>query len=134
MQQRERERGGQQPLLCSVMEVDLHDGAQQRLLAAALTLTLLHQRLHGESDEVTSLLASAREELDRSLSELRDLARGLHPAVLTDRGVEAAVRSLVQRAPLPVEFRTDVHSRVDTTIEAAAYFVVSEALTNVAKY
>ena len=83
---------------------------------------------------MTSLLASAREELDRGLSELRDLARGLHPAVLTDRGVEAAVRSLLQRAPVPVEFRTDVHARVDATIEAAAYFVVSEALTNVAKY
>ena len=116
------------------IERDLHDGAQQRLLATALTLSLLHQRLDGESDGVTALLASAREELNQGLSELRDLARGLHPAVLTDRGVEAAVRSLVQRAPVPVEFRTDVQARVDTTIEAAAYFMVSEALTNVAKY
>jgi signal transduction histidine kinase len=116
------------------IERDLHDGAQQRLLATALTLTLLHQRLDGGSEAVLALLASAREELNRGLSELRDLARGLHPAVLTDRGIEAAVRSLLQRAPVPVEFRTDVHARVDASIEAAAYFVVSEALTNVAKY
>ena len=116
------------------IERDLHDGAQQRLLATALTLTLLHQRIEGGSDAALSLLASAREELDRGLCELRDLARGLHPAVLTDRGVEAAVRSLVQRAPVPVDFRTAVHARVDPTIEAAAYFVVSESLTNVAKY
>ena len=116
------------------IERDLHDGAQQRLLATALTLTLLQQRLERAPDGVASLLASAREELDRGLCELRDLARGLHPAVLTDRGVEAAVRSLLQRAPVPVDFRTTVHARVDTTIEAAAYFVVSEALANVAKY
>jgi signal transduction histidine kinase len=116
------------------IERDLHDGAQQRLLATALTLTLLQQRLNGEPDCVGSLLASAREELDRGLCELRELARGLHPAVLTDRGVEAAVRSIVQRAPVPVDLRAAVPARLDPTIEAAAYFVVSEALTNVGKY
>jgi signal transduction histidine kinase len=116
------------------IERDLHDGAQQRLLATALTLSLLDQRLDRDRDGAGSLLASARAELDRGLRELRDLARGLHPTVLTDRGVEAAVRSLVQRASVPVDFRASVPARVDATIEAAAYFVVSEALTNVAKY
>ena len=115
------------------IERDLHDGAQQRLVATALTLTLLGRKLEGDSDsdEVSSLLASAREELNRGLEELRDLARGLHPAELTDRGVEAAVRSLVNRVPVAVDFRADVPERLDATIEAAAYFVVSEALTNV---
>ena len=116
------------------IERDLHDGAQQRLLATALTLSMVHKRLGPDPNGAGALLASAREELDRGLCELRDLARGLHPAVLTDRGVEAAVDALVQRAPVPVEFRAAVPERLDATIEAAAYFVVSEALTNVAKY
>ena len=120
------------------IERDLHDGAQQRLVATALTLTLLDRRLEGDSgsdsDEVSSLLASAREELGRGLEELRDLARGLHPAELTDHGVEAAVRSLAHRAPIAVDFHAAVPERVDATIEAACYFVVSEALTNVVKY
>ena len=116
------------------IERDLHDGAQQRLLATALTLTLAQQRLERDPESASSLLATAREELERGLRELRDLARGLHPAILTDRGVEAALRSLVQRAPVPVEFRAAVPARLDPTIEAAAYFVVSEALTNVSRY
>ena len=116
------------------IERDLHDGAQQRLLATALTLSMVHKRLGPDPNGAEALLASAREELDRGLCELRDLARGLHPAVLTDRGVEAAVGALVQRAPVPVEFNAAVPERLDATIEAAAYFVVSEALTNVAKY
>ncbi|HEY6696233.1 MAG TPA: GAF domain-containing sensor histidine kinase [Solirubrobacteraceae bacterium] len=116
------------------IERDLHDGAQQRLLATALNLTLLDRRLKPAGEGVGELLDQAREELDRGLCELRDLARGLHPAVLTDRGVEAAVRSLVQRTPVPVTFTAAVPSRLDPTIEAAAYFVASEALTNVAKY
>jgi signal transduction histidine kinase len=114
------------------IERDLHDGAQARLLATALTLSRLDQKL--DSADAAPLLASAREELARGLGELRDLARGLHPAVLTERGVVAAVRTLVQRAPLPVELRAAVPKRLDATIEAAAYFVVSEALTNVGKY
>ena len=116
------------------IERDLHDGAQQRLVATALTLTLLDRKLEGGSDDASSLLASAREELDRGLSELRDLARGLHPPELTDHGVEAAVRSLAHRAPIAVDFHAAVPERVDATIEAACYFVVSEALTNVVKY
>ena len=87
-----------------------------------------------DSDEVSSLLDSAREELGRGLEELRDLARGLPPAELTDHGVEAAVRSLVNRVPVAVDFAPDVSERLDATIEAAAYFVVSEGLANVVKY
>ena len=115
------------------IERDLHDGAQQRLVATALTLAVL-DRARGRSDDASSLLATAREELDRGLCELRDLARGLHPAELTDHGVEAAARSLAHRAPIVVDFHAAVPERVDATIEAACYFVVSEALTNVVKY
>jgi signal transduction histidine kinase len=116
------------------IERDLHDGAQQRLLATALTLTLLQRQLDRDPDDARALLESAREELSGGLAELRDLARGLHPAVLTDRGLEAALRSLAQRVPFPVDLRVVAPARLDATIEAAAYFVVSEALTNVAKY
>ncbi len=116
------------------IERDLHDGAQQRLVAAALELTILGQRLDRDPAGARTVLARARDHLDHGLAELRDLARGIHPAVLTERGLEAAVVALVQRAPLPVELRVDVPERLDAGIEAAAYFVVSEALTNVAKY
>jgi signal transduction histidine kinase len=116
------------------IERDLHDGAQQRLVAAALELTLLERRLEHDPDEARSVLAKAREHLDGSLAELRDLARGIHPAVLSERGLEAALDALAQRAPVPVELRVVLPERLDATIEAAAYFLVSEALTNVAKY
>ena len=116
------------------IERDLHDGAQQRLVAAALELTLLEQRLDRDPAAARSVLARAREHLDDGLGELRDLARGIHPAVLTERGLEAAVVALVQRAPVPVDLEIEVRERLDAGIAAAAYFVVSEALTNVAKY
>ena len=80
------------------------------------------------------MLDRAREQLAAGLSELRDLARGIHPTVLTERGLEAALTALVQRAPLPVDLHVAVPDRLDPTIEAAAYFLVSEALTNVAKH
>ena len=103
-------------------------------MAAALELTLLDQRLERDPEGARAVLARAREQLDHGLGELRDLARGIHPTVLTDRGLEAAVRALVQRAPLQVDLRVEVGERFDVSIEAAAYFLVSEALTNVAKY
>jgi signal transduction histidine kinase len=103
-------------------------------VAAALELTILDQRLDRDPAGARDILARAREHLDHGLGELRDLARGIHPAVLTERGLEAAVVALVQRAPLPVELEVDVPGRLDAGIEAAAYFVVSEALANVAKY
>ena len=116
------------------IERDLHDGAQQRLVAAALELTILERRLDRDPEGSRSALERAREHLDQGLGELRDLARGIHPAVLTERGLEAAVIALVQRASVPVDLEVDVPERLDGAIEAAAYFVVSEALTNVAKY
>jgi signal transduction histidine kinase len=116
------------------IERDLHDGAQQRLVAAALELTLLEQRLDRDPAAARSVLVRAREHLDHGLGELRDLARGIHPAVLTERGLEAAVVALVQRAPVPVDLEIEVRERLDAGIEAAAYFVISEALTYVAKY
>jgi signal transduction histidine kinase len=116
------------------IERDLHDGAQQRLVAVRLELTLLDERLERDPEGARTVLARAREQLDCGLGELRDLARGIHPTVLTDRGLEAALEALVQRAPMPVDLHAVVPERLDTAIEAAAYFLVSEALTNVAKY
>jgi signal transduction histidine kinase len=116
------------------IERDLHDGAQQLLVGAALELTMLDQVLERDPRQARAVLARAREHLNGGLADLRDLARGIHPAVLTERGLEAAVAALVQRAPIPVDLRAAVPDRLDPTIEAAAYFVVSEALTNVAKY
>jgi signal transduction histidine kinase len=116
------------------IERDLHDGAQQRLVATALELTLLDRQLERDPRGARSTLTRAREQLDEALRELRDLARGIHPAVLTERGLEAALGALVQRAAVPVHLRASVPGRLDTPIEAAAYFLVSEALTNVAKH
>jgi signal transduction histidine kinase len=116
------------------IERDLHDGTQQRLVTAALELTLLERRLERDPEGARTILSRAREQLDHGLAELRDVARGIHPAVLTDHGLEAALSALVQRSPLPVDLRAVVPERLDTAIEAAAYFLVSEALTNVAKH
>jgi signal transduction histidine kinase len=116
------------------IERDLHDGAQQRLVATALELSLLDRQLDRDPQAARKVLARAREQLECGLSELRDLARGIHPTVLTERGLQAALAALVQRAPLPVDLRVVVPDRLDPTIEAAAYFLVSEALTNVAKH
>ena len=116
------------------IERDLHDGAQQRLVAAALELTLLERRIEHDPAGAREVLGRAREQLEGGLGELRDLARGIHPTVLTERGLGAALDSLVQRAPLPVELDAALPERLDTAIEAAAYFLVSEALTNAAKH
>jgi signal transduction histidine kinase len=116
------------------IERDLHDGAQQRLVAAALKLTVLDRRLDRDPDGARTVLARAREHLEGGLSELRDLARGIHPAKLTDRGLEAALDALVQRSPVPVDLAIAVPDRLDAAIEATVYFLVSEALTNVAKH
>jgi signal transduction histidine kinase len=115
------------------LERDLHDGAQARLVALALLLRSARTRAAADP-ELAALLDRAQDELQTSLTELRELARGIHPAVLTDRGLEPAIEALVDRAPVPVEVDTDVDGRLPGPVESAAYFVVSEALANVAKY
>ncbi|HSF61531.1 MAG TPA: PAS domain S-box protein [Gaiellaceae bacterium] len=115
------------------LERNLHDGAQQRLVALSVSLRLAESKLDADPAAASSILTSAREELAQALSELRELARGIHPAVLTDRGLGPAVEGLVARTPVPVE--VDVCSgRLPAAVEAASYYVVAEALTNVAKY
>jgi signal transduction histidine kinase len=117
------------------LERDLHDGAQQRLVSLALNLRLARSKLTaGHSTAAGELLESAAAELDTALGELRELARGIHPAVLSDRGLDAALQALAARAPLPVEVTELPESRLPDKVESAAYFVVAEALTNVAKY
>jgi signal transduction histidine kinase len=116
------------------LERDLHDGAQQRLVSLALTLRMARQKLDSEPSETGRLLDRSREELDEALRELRELARGIHPGVLSDRGLGAAVETLALRAPLTVAIGEPPSARLPEHVELAAYFVVSELLTNVAKY
>jgi signal transduction histidine kinase len=116
------------------LERDLHDGAQQRLVSTALNLRLARERLRDEPASAEELLSSAGDELEAALEELRELARGIHPAVLSDRGLAPALETLANRAPLPVELDSLPGNRLPEAVELAAYFVVSEALTNVAKY
>jgi signal transduction histidine kinase len=116
------------------LERDLHDGAQQRLVSLALTLRMAREKLGPEAGEAGRLLDRSRQELDEALKELRELARGIHPTVLSDRGLGAAVEALAHRAPLPVEVGELPAQRLPKQVELAAYFVVSEALTNVAKH
>ena len=115
------------------LERNLHDGAQQRLVALSVQLRLIESKLRDHPDAASELLAQARNELAHALEELRELARGIHPAVLTDRGLGAALASLVGRAPIPVELEAPAE-RLPPAIEAAAYYVVAEAITNVVKY
>jgi signal transduction histidine kinase len=116
------------------LERDLHDGAQQRLVSMALNIRLARAKLNEDPLAAEQLLASAGSELDSALAELRELARGIHPAVLTDRGLATALETLANRAPVPVEVGDLPDGRLPEAVELAAYFVVAEALTNVAKY
>jgi PAS domain S-box-containing protein len=116
------------------LERDLHDGAQQRLVALSLSLRVIRSRVEAEPADAAGLLDEAIEELAGATSELRELARGIHPAILTDRGLAAALKALAARAPLPVEVDSDVTDRLPAPVEAALYFVAAEALTNVARY
>jgi PAS domain S-box-containing protein len=116
------------------LERNLHDGAQQRLLALSLKMRLAQAHLDRHPDEARGLLDTAVAELLEALSELRDLARGIHPAVLSERGLAAALQGVVQRAPLPVEIEDLPDRRLPESIEIAAYYLISEALANVAKY
>jgi len=116
------------------LERDLHDGAQQRLVSMALNIRLARAKLNEDPLAAEQLLATAGTELDSALEELRELARGIHPAVLTDRGLATALATLANRAPVPVELGELPDERLPEAVELAAYFVVAEGLTNVAKY
>ncbi len=116
------------------LERNLHDGAQQRLLSLGLALQLARAQLGAETNGASSLLGEAEDELRAALDELRELARGIHPAILTDQGLGAAVRSLAERSSVPVRIVSLPEERLDESIEAAAYFLVSESLANCAKY
>jgi signal transduction histidine kinase len=115
------------------LERDLHDGAQQRLVSLALNLRVLGSRVDGDPEAVRQL-GLAVHELDQALEELRELARGLHPSVLTERGLRVALAGLADRAPVPVELEATPAERLPDAVESASYFVVAEALTNMAKY
>ena len=116
------------------IERDLHDGAQQRLVAVTLTLRLAESRIESDPAGAAKLVAQAREEAQFAIDELRELARGIHPALLNDRGLGAALEALSTRAPVPVEVSGVPDDRLCRPVEACAYFVTAEALTNVAKY
>jgi len=116
------------------LERNLHDGAQQRLVSVALGLSMVGARLEKDPASAREMLATAQTELARGLDELRELARGIHPVVLTERGLGPALQALVSRAPLPVEVTEVPEERLDGAVEAAAYYVVAEAVTNIAKY
>jgi signal transduction histidine kinase len=115
------------------IERDLHDGAQQQLVSLSLDLRLLKGKLNG-NEEAASTVDALSQKLNTALAELRELARGIHPVILTERGLVPAVAALAQRAPVPVEANISIHERLTPAIESAAYFVVAEGLTNVAKY
>jgi signal transduction histidine kinase len=116
------------------IERDLHDGAQQRMVAVAVTLGLAEQRLKTDPEAAAELVAQAREEAKAAVKELRELARGIHPAVLSDHGLGPALEALASRAPVPVEVSGVPERTLAHEVEACAYFVTAEALTNVAKY
>jgi PAS domain S-box-containing protein len=116
------------------LERNLHDGAQQRLVALSLALRLAGAKLESDAVAARDILAGAGEELALALEELRELARGLHPAILSDRGLGAAVEMLAGRTPVPVEVAGVPGERLPGPVEAAAYYLIAEALTNVAKY
>ena len=116
------------------VERNLHDGAQQRLVTVALHLHLVRRRLETDPTEVPALIEAAQAELTVALEEIRELVQGLHPRVLSERGLAAALEALAERAVLPVEIVELPDERLPAAVEAAAYYVVSEALANAAKH
>jgi signal transduction histidine kinase len=115
------------------LERNLHDGAQQRLIALSLDLGMLESRL-GDDPEARERIEAARAEIAVSLEELRDVARGLHPAVLSGHGLAVALQSLVSNAPVPVELEVELGRRLEESVEVAAYYVVNESLANIGKH
>ena len=116
------------------IERDLHDGAQQRLVALAMELGDARERLESDPEGGRALVAEAHEEAKAALKEIRDLVRGIHPVILEDRGLDAALSAIVARSPVPVRLDVDVAERPPPAVESTAYFVVAEALTNVARH
>lgn len=117
------------------IERDLHDGAQQRLVSLAMELGATREHFDDEDKEaIRARVVHAHEEAKSALQEIRDLVRGIHPVILEDRGLDAALSAVVARAPIPVSLEVDVDPRPPPEVESAAYFVVSEALTNVARH
>jgi len=116
------------------IERDLHDGPQQRLVSLAMNLGVARENLADVGPPMRAAIESAHDEALAALTELRQFVRGLHPAVLDDRGLDAALSGVAARAPVPVRLTVDVPARCSPSVEAIAYFVVSEALTNVAKH
>ena len=116
------------------IERDLHDGAQQRLVSLAMDLGNARERLEADPEGGRALVAEAHEEAKAALKEIRDLVRGIHPVILEDRGLDAALSAIVARSPVPVRLDVDVAERPSPAVESTAYFVVAEALTNVARH
>jgi signal transduction histidine kinase len=116
------------------IERDLHDGAQARLVALGMSIGMAEEKLATDPESARQLLAEARTGAREALEELRDLARGIHPPILTDRGLDAAIRALVARTPLRVDVSVELAERPRPPVETAAYFVVAEALANAGKY
>jgi signal transduction histidine kinase len=116
------------------LERDLHDGAQQRLLTTRLALQLVRERAAPKDTELAALITEADTELQSALEEIRALARGLHPAILTDDGLDAALAALARRSPIPVEITGTPTERLPVAVETAVYFLAAEAITNAAKH
>ncbi|WP_409183012.1 sensor histidine kinase [Amycolatopsis sp. VS8301801F10] len=116
------------------IERDLHDGAQQRLVAVAMSLGRAKSKFDNDPNAVRELIDEAHSDAKLAVSELRDLARGIYPAVLGDRGLDAALSAQAAKSPIPVDVRVDVEPRPPAAVETTAYFIVGETLTNIAKH
>ncbi|MCR6487703.1 sensor histidine kinase [Amycolatopsis sp. OK19-0408] len=116
------------------IERDLHDGAQQRLVAVAMSLGRAKSKFDQDPDAVRELIDEAHSDAKLAVSELRDLARGIYPAVLGDRGLDAALSAQTAKSPIPVDVSVDVEPRPPAAVETTAYFIVGETLTNIAKH
>jgi signal transduction histidine kinase len=116
------------------IERDLHDGAQQRLVALGMTLGLAREKLDDDPAQARILMDEAHADAKAAMVELRAIARGIHPAVLDDRGLDAALSALAAKAPVPVAINVNLARRMGVNLEGAAYYVVAEALTNIAKH
>ncbi|HWM18989.1 MAG TPA: sensor histidine kinase [Ilumatobacteraceae bacterium] len=116
------------------IERDLHDGAQQRLVALAAGLGAAREKFDDDPEQARAMVSDAHEEAKAALTEIRDLVRGIHPVILEDRGLDAALSAIVAKSPVPVALDVQIADRPPAAIESAAYFIVNEALTNVARH